>query len=467
MQHLLRVERGEAPLRHDLGKHRKRLVAFEGSSALRGGKRRERARVEQRRLLGLDERDAHALPFRDRALNGSERVGPVQNGLPRKRGSLGRRLLPHEAQHVGQMRVEADALEGGRHARGVERGERRVLQVELEIDIARDGRHLPARKRLIAVGLDLLLLLAFELAGVLVDALEVAVGGKQLRGRLVAHAGHAGDVVGRVALKPEEIGELGGCDAIALEDLVGAVDRNVGDALLGRDDVGELAHELVDVLIAGHKQRAVPERLVARGHGAQDVVAFPASHAHNWDAHSFEQAFHQGKLYFKRVVHRGTLRLVLLNSLHAPLRAPRIEGAHDGIRMRHLHELQQHGDEAEARVGRRAVGRVHRGRNGVVGAVHERIAVDDGHGFRHGRPSRVAVFSANQCSTESTRAASSPTPLRVSRASRGERSYCSAMARQRSRKGDAFFGGSIEGGHSALAVMRASKASSVSESSAP
>ena len=55
---------------------------------------------------------------------------------------------------------------------------------------------------------------------VLVDALKVAVGGKQLRGRLVAHAGHAGDIVGRVTLKPEEIGELGGRDAIALEDLV-------------------------------------------------------------------------------------------------------------------------------------------------------------------------------------------------------------------------------------------------------
>ena len=52
-------------------------------------------------------------------------------------------------------------------------------------------------------------------------------------------------------------------------------------------------------------------------------------------------------------------------------------------------------------------------------------------------------------------------------ASRGDRSYCSAMARQRSRKGDAFFGGSIEGGHSALAVMRDNRASSVSESSAP
>ena len=166
------------------------------------------------------------------------------------------------------MRVEADVFEGGRHARGVKRGERRVLQVELEIDIARDGRHLPARKRLVAVGLDLLLLLAFELAGMLVDALEVTVGGKQLRGRLVAHAGHAGDVVGRVALKPEEVGELGRCDTVALEDLVGAVDRDVGDALLGRDDVGELAHELIDVLIAGHEQRAVPERLVARGHGA-------------------------------------------------------------------------------------------------------------------------------------------------------------------------------------------------------
>ncbi len=52
------------------------------------------------------------------------------------------------------------------------------------------------------------LLFAAQLVDMLVNALEAAVGSQQLRRRLVAHARHAGDVVGAVAFKAQEIGEL-------------------------------------------------------------------------------------------------------------------------------------------------------------------------------------------------------------------------------------------------------------------
>ena len=51
--------------------------------------------------------------------------------------------------------------------------------------------------------------------------------------------------------------------------------------------------------------------------------------------------------------------------------------------------------------------------------------------------------------------------------SRCDRSYWRITASQRSRNGAAFFGGSMIGGLSAPAVMTASSASFVSESSAP
>ena len=54
--------------------------------------------------------------------------------------------------------------------------------------------------------------------------------------------------------------------------------------------------------------------------------------------------------------------------------------------MHHVHQLEEHGKKAEHRVGGRAVRRVHGRRNRMVGAMHERVAVDDGDSLRHGGP---------------------------------------------------------------------------------
>ena len=61
--------------------------------------------------------------------------------------------------------------------------------------------------------------LPLEVVHMLVDALQAAVGLQQLRRGLVADAGHAGDVVGRVALEAEEVDELVGAHAVTLEHL--------------------------------------------------------------------------------------------------------------------------------------------------------------------------------------------------------------------------------------------------------
>ena len=235
----------------------------------------------------------------------------------------------------------------------------------------------------------------------LVDALEAAVGAQQLRRRFVAHARHAGDVVGAVALQSQKIGELRRLHAVTLAHLAGAVDGHVGDALARGDHVRELGAQLVDILIARDQQRAIAQRLVAGRHGSQDIVAFPARHAHHGDAHGLEELLDDGELRLQARVHGRALGFVLLERLGAEFRAPGIESAHDGVRIGDVDELEQHGYEAEHRIGGRAVRGVHGRRHRVEGAVHQRVAVDDGHFLlRHRASFRLVALSHHYISGE-------------------------------------------------------------------
>ena len=212
----------------------------------------------------------------------------------------------------------------------------------------------------------------------LVEPLDAAVLLQELGRRLGADARYAGDVVGGIAHEPEIVGDLLRCDAVLFLDAGRVVDDDVGDALFRVDDGGELACELAGILIARDEKRPVPTGLVARRHGAEDVVTFPARHLDHGDVHGLEQRLHKWELHAQGLVHGRTLRLVLLHGLDAELGLSGIERAHDAIRVRDFDELEQHGHETERRVGGRTVGRVHGRLNGMVGAVHERVSVDDG-----------------------------------------------------------------------------------------
>ena len=52
--------------------------------------------------------------------------------------------------------------------------------------------------------------------------------------------------------------------------------------------MGEVGHELIDILVTRDEQRLIPFRLIARRHGAQNVVAFPTLHFHDRDVHRLE-----------------------------------------------------------------------------------------------------------------------------------------------------------------------------------
>ena len=147
--------------------------------------------------------------------------------------------------------------------------------------------------------------------------------------------------------------------------------------------MGQIACQLVGIFIAGNQKRPIAKLLVARGNRAQDIVALPTGKRHHGNVHRGKQVLDYGELRLQLFVHRWALRLVLLKRLHAELRAALIERAHQRIGLLHLDEFQQHGKEAECRIGGGAIGSRHSGRHCMVGTMHQRVSVDNGNGFRH------------------------------------------------------------------------------------
>ena len=97
-----------------------------------------------------------------------------------------------------------------------------------------------------------LALLGRQLVEVLEDPFEVAVGGDQLRRRLLADARDAREVVARVAAQRGVLGVLPGGDAGALDDAGFVVERVVGDAALVVEHLDvRVFDELVGVAVAG------------------------------------------------------------------------------------------------------------------------------------------------------------------------------------------------------------------------
>ena len=106
--------------------------------------------------------------------------------------------------------------------------------------------------------------------------LERAVLRDQLTGGLVADPGNARDVVGRVALEPDEVRHLVGTDPVAKLDAFGRVDVDVGDAARRhhQDDVRRA--ELEGVAVGGDDGRLHARLVRPRRQRRDHVVRLPA-----------------------------------------------------------------------------------------------------------------------------------------------------------------------------------------------
>ena len=202
-----------------------------------GGERDERERVAAEHVEVLRAALADGDGLGGRLLGPRDRLGL----------ELVQRLL-EPAQRVAQLPLperlaQADAVGPAGDLR---------LEVEVDGDVEDDRRELLGDAGVLGVVGEVLLALG---AGDLVDAgedrLEVAEALQQIRGGLVADAGDAGDVVARVALEADEVGDQLGRDAVALDDALAVVDLRVRDAPRGGHDPHAVADQLVRVAVAG------------------------------------------------------------------------------------------------------------------------------------------------------------------------------------------------------------------------
>ena len=223
--------------------------------------------------------------------------------------------------------------------------------------------------------------LALNLIGVC-DNLVQATVLRNERARLFgADARYAGNIVRRIALQTIKIGHERRRNAvIQVVHALGRHDRHVGQALTSRDHVDVLSHELIHIAITGHQQHVAAGLLTQARHGSQDIVAFPALGLQNRHIERTEQLLDHRKLRVQIGVHGWALRLILRQHLHAHARFALIERHDHTVGVKGVDHLEKHIQKAKDRVGGATVRRVHGGRHGVEGAVHERVAVDNGKG---------------------------------------------------------------------------------------
>ena len=365
------------------GKRRREARAAEGGGGGAGVGMKEAQRVDARRR-----RARIARPVEGEAGTG---------GHPRRPLTEARRLREHlHRTGIGRRRGRGQLLDQARELHlhpertqprpvGLDAAKR--LEVEGQRHAAADRGQLAREQGLLAAERQRLAQLAGDEREVVVEALDGAVLGDQLHGRLLAHPLDAGDVVDRVAHEGHHVGNLLGPHAPALAHL-GLV---VHDALARAPEHGQHAHaradELQQVLVAGddddvevgHGQRVLDE-------GGQRVVGLVARHLEDRRPERVEQAADVGQLAREVVRHRRARGLVVGEHRVAERRTRRIQRDAEVVGLLLADELPEHRAQDQHRVARHALRR-REVADRVVGAEDVRVAVDDVERLAHAKTS--------------------------------------------------------------------------------
>ena len=218
-------------------------------------------------------------------------------------------------------------------------------------------------------------LLARHRVDVRVDALERAEAHEQVGRGLVADAGHAGDVVGGVALEPDEVGHEPRRDAVAGLDALGRVDVHVGHAARRQQHADVVGDELEGVAVV--RDHAGRDALLvgAQAERADHVVGLVALELDVAVAERLDERAQVRLLLLEQRRRRLARGLVAREALEA-VHGPRVPGHDHALRVVVREQPHEHVREAEQRVRRESVGRRELLGKRVVGPVGERVAVD-------------------------------------------------------------------------------------------
>ena len=209
------------------------------------------------------------------------------------------------------------------------------------------------------------------------DAVEPAVGGDELGGRLLADAGHAREVVARVTAQGGVLRILRRGDARPLEDAGLVVEGIVADPppVVEHLDVWVL-HQLIGVAVAGDDDHVVTAGDGLVGGRGDEVVGLPAGQLARGDAEGGQHLTHQAHLLAQRIGRRVAVGLVRGVGLVAEGRLGTVEGDEHRVRSLLLQHVDEHRREPEHGVGQLSAGRRHVLGQGEEGAVCQGVPVE-------------------------------------------------------------------------------------------
>ncbi len=275
-----------------------------------------------------------------------------------------------------QEGAELELAEELLHGRAIGRRRHELVEVDLDLEVAVDGRKLFRADRVGGRRAQVLApLLARDGVEIRVDALHRAEPNQELGRGLVADTGHSRDVVRGVALEADEVGHELRPDAVALHDPLGGVDDHVRDPARGHHDAHVLGGELERIPVGRDDADPVAGRLRLGRQRADDVVGLLARDAEVAVAERLDDRLEVRHLLAQQVGHRPAMGLVLGVQLDARRRLL-VPGHEHRCRAVVGQELHQHVGHPEQRVRREPVHRLQLLRQRVEGAVGEAVAVD-------------------------------------------------------------------------------------------
>ncbi len=300
----------------------------------------------------------------------------MRGRLERKAGLDGHLVGWRKArEQLAELEVVEDA------ARLVVVVARPACPLELQIDrhVADDRDHPLAEPDLVGMGVERGLEPAL---GQLVDSLEQGLDADevldQLGRRLVPHAWYAGDVVRRVPAQGFEVNQLRRLEAVALPDLLGAVEERVRDAAPRHERLHRLGDELEAVEVAGDDGHGVATLLSDARQGADHVVCLEALDSVDRDGKRVQHLADHVHLR-PQVVRHGAATCLVLLVFQGPERGfPKIEGGDRVLRPRGEDDGQHRGEAIDG-VGHPAI-------RGAHGGQREKRAVDEAVGVDQNQP---------------------------------------------------------------------------------
>ena len=253
--------------------------------------------------------------------------------------------------------------------------------------IAEDGGQAPGEQRLLAVGLQRLLRAAGQFAGMGQQVVQRTILADELDGRLLADAGHAGDVVRGIAHECQHIHDLfGALDAPARQDLRHAENFRPFRSPGRLEDERVRRHKLAEVFVRRDHVGLEAFLLGALHQRADEVVGLVAvAHEHR-DVEGLEHAPHVRERRTDVFGHFLAVRLIV-GELDVALRGRRgVEGDADVGGLLVLEDVEQRLGESVERGGVHAFGREDGASNErEVRSIHQRHAVQQEQFLRHAK----------------------------------------------------------------------------------